>query len=469
MPRFARWCLWVALFVLLPYSLAQDGKLRADDPPPNAETIKRLAQQLQGSQQLPNDIDPELLKLAQKYLEKNPDILKDPNFQEQVKQWQQQAKSDPQGLVDKFKEQNPKLTPNQLDTLKKQFQQGNGNGFKPPPNIGQPPTPPRPPEIQNPPPTPPGLDQPSPKPPPPMAGTPPFQPNTQPFDNFGKLPLPNPADKAQASEGYQQTVAFWENNFGSIENTPELKKSLIDMFSGEGKSPWDGGGNGNPWNPNGGNGNGGGNSPWNNPNGSNDPNQSGFVNWLKNSTSNGPPTWWKNMTNWNKSAAPPPNMGSGWKPPQPSGLGGGGGGGFGDLSSGAWPAAIFVLVIVLAVAAFVAWRYWPQIQSKLLNKPKAVAGLGPWTIDPRDVKDRETLVKAFEYLSVLVCGDGARVWNHLTIADAFRQHVPGAAPFADPLARLYALARYSPANEAIDPADIAEARGYLCRLAEVQG
>ena len=465
MPRFARWCLWAASFALPALSPAQDGKPRAVDPPPTAETLKRLAQQLQGNPQLPNDIDPQLLKLAQQYLEKNPDILKDPNFQEQVKQWQQQAKSDPNGLVDQLKQQNPKLTPNQLDTLKKQFQQGNGGGPQPPPNIGQPPNPPGPSDNQNSN-LPPKFENPVPKPPP--VAPQPIQPNNQPFDNFGK-PSPNTADKAQASEGYQQTVAFWENNFGSIENTPELKKSLIDMFSGEGKSPWDGGGNGNPWNPNGGSGSAGGNNPWNNPNGSSDPNQSGFVSWLKNTTSSGPPSWWKNMTNWNKSAAPPPNVGSGWKPPQPSGLGSGSGGGFGDLSSGAWPIAIFVLVIVLAVAAFLAWRYWPQIQAKLLNKPKAVPGLGPWTIDPRDVKDRETLVKAFEYLSVLVCGDGARVWNHLTIADAFRQHVPGAAPFANPLARLYALARYSPANEAIDPADIAEARGYLCRLAEVQG
>jgi hypothetical protein len=129
---------------------------------------------------------------------------------------------------------------------------------------------------------------------------------------------------------------------------------------------------------------------------------------------------------------------------------------------------LFVAVLAAVAAAFVVWRYWPQIQARL-STPKPIPGLGPWTIDPRDVKDRDTLVKAFEYLSVLICGDGARVWNHLTIAEAFRDNVPGAAPFAEPLARLYALARYSPANEPISAEDIAEARGYLCRLAEVHG
>jgi hypothetical protein len=460
-PRFARWCLFVAL--VLPVSAPAEGLRRTTDDTPNAETLKRLAQQLQGDQ-MPKDIDPELLKLAQQYLEKNPDILKDPKFQEQLKQMQQQAKTDPKGFTQQLKERNPNLTPDQMETIRRQFQQPNPNGgFQPPPNIGQPPDnvgqPPRP-NVEGPAP----VQQPQWQPP--QGGPTPMPPVVQDFPPVGPNGrLPSYAEQAQSKEGYQQAVAFWENNFGSIEQTPELKKSLIDMFSGEGNGP--GGGGNNPWNGSGGKNTPG--KPWwdNGTGGANDPNQSGFMKWLKNSTSNGPPNWLKNMTEWNKSG-PPPNMSAGnFNPPQ-AGSFGGRGGGFGDVSSGAWPVAIVVTLLVLLVAGFVAWRYWPQIQAKLLNKPKAVAGLGPWTIDPRDVKDRETLVKAFDYLSVLICGDGARVWNHMTIADAFRQNVPGARPFAEPLARLYALARYSPANEPMDPADIAEARGHLCRLAEVQ-
>ncbi len=471
MTRFARRWVGVLLLVAAPAVFGQTARRIVPEDQPNAETLKRLAQQLQGGNgQLPNDIDPELLKLAAKYLEKNPELLKDPKFQEQVKQWQQQAKNDPNGFAQQLKQQNPNLSQDQIDNLKKQFQQSNPNGFQPPkfdppPNITPPMPPINPPDPIRP--RPPENVGPQPLPPTPLPGQ---QPN--PFNPNGQPPNPQsqqwqpPEDKAQAKAEYQQVVGLWENNFGSIDNTPALKQSLVDMFSGEGKGP-DGNGN-NPLN-NGGKGNAP-SKPWGDGGNGSNGQQSGFVNWLKNSGSGGTPNWWKNMTNWNQNTSPPPNMGSGWKPPQTSGGGGfgsgGGAGGF-DLSSGAWPVVIFVAVLVIAVGGFMLWRYWPQIQARM-DGPKPVGGLGAWTIDPRNVKDRETLVKAFDYLSVLICGDGARVWNHMTIADAFRENVPGAAPFADPLARLYALARYSPANEPISPADIAEARGYLCRLAEVQ-
>lgn len=471
MTRFAR--RWVCVFLLFVAQggLGQTTRRFVVEDQPNAETLKRLAQQLQGgNQQLPQDIDPELLKLAAKYLEKNPDLLKDPEFQKQVKQYQEQAKQNPEQFKDLLKQKNPGLSPQEIENLKQQFQQANSNGFQPP-KFEQPPnvTPPNPQDLPRPPiGDPPPFQPPTPPQPSPQPGqTTPWNPNGQ-SPNPQPNPWQAPEDKAQAKAEYQQVVGLWENNFGDIDNTPALKQSLVDMFSGEGKG-WDGNGNNNnPWN-NGGKGNAPNKPWWDNGSGSNgSQQQSGFVSWLKNSASGGPPSWWKNMTNWNQNTPPPPNVGSGWKPPQSSGGSGfGGGGGSFDLSSGAWPVVIFVAVLVLAVGGFVLWRYWPQIRARM-NGPKPVAGLGAWTIDPRDVKDRETLVKAFDYLSVLICGDGARVWNHMTIADAFRENVPGAAPFADPLARLYALARYSPANEPINPADIAEARGYLCRLAEVQ-
>lgn len=477
MTRVVRRWAWLAV-LLFPVPVFSQGVRFLADEQPNAETLRRLAEQLaRGNPQTPPNIDPELMKLAAEYLKKNPDILNNPDFQKQVQQWQQQAKNDPQGLAQQFKEQNPGLTPEQIKDLQNKFQQSNPGGFQPPPNI----TPPQPQTNSGQ--TPPTLPRPQPaqaqaqpgsnNPPPWQPSPPPGQQN--PWQPNGQNGQPNPwqsaEQKAQGKQEYQQVVGLWENNFGSIDKTPALKQSLVDMFSGEGKSPWDGSNpNGNPWN--GGNGmKPGQQKPWLDPNGPNGGNQSGFVGWLKNTSAN-PPSWWKNMTTgWNKPNIQPPNMNpnNGWSPPQYSG-GGFNTGGFsgGDLSSGAIPVVILVAAVVAAVAGFLIWRYWPQIQAKL-NQPKAIPGLGPWTIDPRDVRDRETLVRAFEYLSVLICGDGARVWNHQTIADAFRENVPGAAPFADPLARLYALARYSPANEPIDAQDIAEARGYLCRLAGVQG
>lgn len=469
MTRVAR--RWVSVLVLAcsaPVAFAQTTIRRpAGDEVPTQETLKRLAQQL-GAGGVPSDIDPALVQMAMEYLKKNPQVLDDPNFKQQMKQWQEQAKSDPSKLAEQFKQQNPSITPEQIESLKNQFKQSNGGGgggggFKPP-NVTNPqPTPPTGTGPTVTPPIPPPVTDPkNPGNIPPVAQ--PWQPPRPGMVNIDPTGLgPSPTQKAEGKAEYQQVVGLWENNFGSIEQTPELKKSLVDMFSGDGQGPWDGKGGGL-------NGMGGtkpgSQKPWWDTSSSNGQ-QSGFISWLKN-TGNNPPSWWKNMGNWNNTG-PPPKMGGGsWNAPQYSGGGGGGGfGGGGDFGSAALPILVFVGVLVAVAAAFVVWRYWPQIQAQL-NKPKAIPGLGPWTIDPREVKDRETLVKAFEYLSVLICGDGARVWNHLTIAEAFRQNVPGAAPFADPLARLYALARYSPANEPISAEDIAEARGYLCRLAEVQ-
>ncbi len=413
---------------------------------PDQATLQRLAAQLgAGTPQLPPNIDPELLKLAADYLKNNPQLADDPAFKQQVQQWKERAKADPDGLMKQLRQQNPGLTPDKLDQLKQQFQ-------KPPaaPSpLGQNPMPPSP---LNPPP------MPNPRPGEPPNGMPtPPQP--------GKLP-PSKDEAAKGKEGYQQAVGMWEKNFGDIEKTPALKQSLIDMFSGDGSNGKLGDANGN--NPFGGKGNGSSANMGAGANGG----QSGFVQWMKGISSGGPPTWMKNMFNGNNNlGGGNTGGGSNWSPPANSGGGSGGGGfsgGSADFGGLGAMGVTFAVLIVLAVVGFVVWRYWPQLQT-LAGKPKPVAGLGEWTLDPREVVDRETLVKAFDYFSVFLCGDDAVVWNHQTIADAFRQNVPGAAPFADPLARLYALARYSPTNEPISPADIAEARGYLCRLAGVRG
>lgn len=123
-----------------------------------------------------------------------------------------------------------------------------------------------------------------------------------------------------------------------------------------------------------------------------------------------------------------------------------------------------ILLVVVAAAALVLWRFWPQV----FGTPNAVPlpGLGPWPVDPRHIADRDALIRAFEYLSVLVCGAGARAWNHVAIADAL-EATTGAADAAEPLARLYELARYAPAGEPLPPEALAEARQHLCRLAGV--
>ena len=440
MRKSLRWA--VVAFALCAAAPAQE---------PDQATLRRLAEQLGTGtgMQLPSNIDPALMKLAAEYLKQNPDIVKDPKFQQQVQQMRERAQRDPSGFAKQLKEQNTSLTPQQIENFKQQMQQPTPT---PTPTPGNPPTPPNFPQP------------PKPGDPPPQPGQPPpaYAGMSGPPNPSGK-PEPTPEQKAANKEGYQQMVGMWENSFGDIDSTPALKQSLVEMFSGDGKSPFDGDGNGNGFGNNGTNGN----SSLNGGSGSGS--QSGFVNWLKTATSSGPPSWWKNMTNGsgNNNNSPPPQFNN----PNFSGSAGGSGfgGGSADFGGLGSMGVMLAVLVLLAVVGFIAWRYWPQIQQVMGKKPRPVGGLGEWTIDPREVVDRDTLVKAFDYLSVLICGDGARVWNHQTIADAFRENVPGAAPFANPLARLYALARYSPANETISPADIAEARGYLCRLAGVQG
>jgi hypothetical protein len=138
-------------------------------------------------------------------------------------------------------------------------------------------------------------------------------------------------------------------------------------------------------------------------------------------------------------------------------------GGFGGPSwEGSWTPLFLLLLIV---AAAVAWRYWPQM--RFFRDEKIDLTQRPWPVDPRAVKDREGVVRAFEYLSVQLCGDAARVWNHRTIAAALRDRVQGAAAVSGELAGLYELARYTPPAEPFTPVAIAAARRCLCHIAGV--
>lgn len=463
---------------------------RGNDPPPDYATLKRLADQLGAGGQ--GQIDPEMLKFAQELMKNNPDILKDPRFRQQVAEMQRRYQQDP-NLAESMRRQTG-LTPDKLNELGRYFQGQGGGGMIAPNPTGQPSVGPQ------------GVPPP---PPPPVSGQGPAQgtnpdagakelpgiENRQPggttqpnqgnggggFNNSnpGQAPgtgngqsLDQMQQLAQQNQEFNQLVGTWEANFGSLDNTPALRQAFIDMYTGGGGN-WGGmNGSGNGFNWNGGSGGGGtGSGNWGGGNGTGG--GGGMAQWFNNVTSNGGPSWWKSMTGgssgkswfsgWNAgggggASSYTPSVGGG-------GIGsvGGLGGGFAGLGTAGM---VIVGLIAAAVVAFLVYRYWPAIAA-LRRPPTPLPGAGPWPIDPRDVKDRDSLVRAFEYLSVFICGDGARVWNHVTIAEAFRENVPGAADLADPLARLYAVARYTPAREEISPADIAEARRHLCRLAGV--
>ena len=76
----------------------------------------------------------------------------------------------------------------------------------------------------------------------------------------------------------------------------------------------------------------------------------------------------------------------------------------------------------------------------------------PEGFDPRGVNDRESLVKAFEIVSMILCGPTAKAWNHATIATALlREYLAKDPEGIDRLAVAYALARYTRAGESLPP------------------
>ncbi len=283
-----------------------------------------------------------------------------------------------------------------------------------------------------------------------------WKPNAFNPEAFNQPPLD---PKLNQHPGVAEMAKFWEKNFGPLEKTPAVRDALIELFEmskdqklfdGEWKNFMD---------------------EFNKGQGGNDE----FANWLKEMNLNGG-KW--DMPDWGKGWDM--NWGGGWGGGNWGGGGGGnwgggwgggnwGGGGFGGMSvgggGGSWlPVIILVAIIVIGLLA---WKFWPMIQNRESSAAQAVRSLGRWPIDPRTINSREELVRAFEYLSVLLCGDAARVWNHLTIARALRTQIPSSELVADELAKLYELARYTPAGEPLSPASLADARRCLCTLAGV--
>jgi hypothetical protein len=128
----------------------------------------------------------------------------------------------------------------------------------------------------------------------------------------------------------------------------------------------------------------------------------------------------------------------------------------------------------LAVLALAGLLFWKALgRSRARAAQAAGLWLGPWPVQPAAVSTREELVRAFEYLALLVLGPAARAQNHLDVAEGL-----GGQPAldadrrreaADHLARLYEKARYAPGDEPLPDAELAGARRELCLLAGVAG
>jgi hypothetical protein len=126
------------------------------------------------------------------------------------------------------------------------------------------------------------------------------------------------------------------------------------------------------------------------------------------------------------------------------------------------PAANAILVAIgVAILLGVFWRLRG-------SRSRAAGGgrpLGRWPLDPGGVSSRSDLIRAFEYLSLLRCGEPARAWHHHAIANCLGGDEADRRAAADRLAQLYEQARYAPT--AVPEPDWTAARGPLSLLAGV--
>src|SRR5581483_1452424 len=233
----------------------------------------------------------------------------------------------------------------------------------------------------------------NPMPPPgggPAPPTPPGQPRPPTVD---ENPFPEPSDGDSRSKSLQAFAALWERNVGPLDETPEVKRALFDIVSGNGldfdlkdssgKSIWDllnkGDGGGS------------------------------FGEFLKGGEGGSwkfPQLEFPKLRSWfgsswfgggGSSGGGSSGGGSGPSMPRPDSSGSGGGGLRGRNFAGSWTPVILLGVVVFGVLAY----FWLR-KVRLGSGPGlvyALGGLGPWPVDPRAINTREDVVKAFEYLS----------------------------------------------------------------------
>lgn len=123
------------------------------------------------------------------------------------------------------------------------------------------------------------------------------------------------------------------------------------------------------------------------------------------------------------------------------------------------------------LVVLIGWRVlsWRKDAAGRASGP-GVWRLGPWPIHPTAIRTREDLVRAFEYLSVLLLGPKARSWNHRDIAAQLGTDLRASEArrrAADHLAEVYERSRYAPLTDPLPDADLAAARHDLCLLAGV--
>jgi hypothetical protein len=132
-------------------------------------------------------------------------------------------------------------------------------------------------------------------------------------------------------------------------------------------------------------------------------------------------------------------------------------------SSGMLDGVQFILFALLLLAvAVVVWRILATRGARSFGLKR---GLGPWPLDPSRVSNRAELIRAFEYLSLLRCGEKARSWHHRAIAAGLGGTEAARRAAAERLAELYEHARYAPQAETLPDRAFVDARRHLTDLA----
>jgi hypothetical protein len=144
--------------------------------------------------------------------------------------------------------------------------------------------------------------------------------------------------------------------------------------------------------------------------------------------------------------------------------------GGGSISVGGADGLFNVLIVLLVVVAagLVTWKLM-SLKHGQANGADDRWQLGAWPVHPSAVRTRADVVKAFEYLAVLLLGPRAQSQHHLELAaELGRQSTspdPRRSEAARCLAHLYEIARYTPAEESLADDELAEARTELSFLA----
>ncbi len=136
-----------------------------------------------------------------------------------------------------------------------------------------------------------------------------------------------------------------------------------------------------------------------------------------------------------------------------------------SLNTLVWLAAAVLLVVLLWK-----WKAWFQLPQDADAQGRW--RLGPWPIAPDQVATRGELIRAFEYLALLLLGPSARSQHHHELAQQIggpASDSPERREAVERLTRLYEQARYAPeqadANIPLPQDEQAFARQALCMLA----